>query len=322
MYGGYLSQKRQCQSQSIQNGQTTKSEGLTPTKSNLVKTFFVVHSHSGRSSLTLQHRMFPPKLAANLLDSVSMIFDIYGSSIYDIPSLHNGDQGEYLKPLTYGKVARKRAEVIINWTLTMKPKLNISRVIERNLIYVAASLLADPDTECLPYESRMIVGNVGRPGVSMMIPPADPVLRKPELESWRIINHESLTADSECTDMFDKTSLHLSFTGFEQPVGSTLKRGAHDLEACYLETVVTVFDGSEKVGDLAILDAMDGGVLLRKLPNSACPHSLRPLQCPRWLVVDSWAELLEMPRGRTCIIRAHGNGLSRLATLLDPDLGL
>ncbi|TRX93447.1 hypothetical protein FHL15_005722 [Xylaria flabelliformis] len=342
-------------------------------------------------------------LDANLLNAVSIVFDIYSSSIYDLPSVQNGDQSEHLTSLTYGKVARKRTEVIINWTLTIKPKLNISRVqrrleapsrpqrkrtnetnrdsamllawslralstaadiwpshtnptislkvIERNLwaapwlpniddfhfelgrnlsqtfsciamletgdliipskelknvfamsirntIYVAASLLADPDTECLPYESRMIIGNVGRPGVSMMIPPADPVLRKPKLESWRVINHEQLTADSKCTDMFDRTSLHLSFTGFEQPVGSTLKQGAQDLEACYLETVVTVFDGSEKIGDLAILDAMDRGLLLKKLTNSPCPHPLRPSQCPRWLVVDSWAELLEIPRGR------------------------
>ncbi|KAI0182645.1 hypothetical protein EV127DRAFT_378372 [Xylaria flabelliformis] len=303
----------------------------------------------------------------------------------------NGDQGEHSTSLNYGKVARKRTEVIINWTLAIKPKLNISRVqrrpetpsrpqrkrtnetsrdsamllawslralstaadiwpshtnptislkvIERSLwaapwlpniddfhfelgrnlsqtfsciamletgdliipskelknvfamsirntIYVAASLLADPDTECLPYESRMIIGNVGRPGVSMMIPPADPVLRKPKLESWR------------------------------QPVGSTLKQGAQDLEACYLETVVTVFDGSEKIGDLAILDAMDRGLLLKKVTNSPCPHPLRPSQCPRWLVVDSWAELLEIPRGRVCIIRAHGNALSRLAALV------
>ncbi|KAI1747770.1 hypothetical protein F4782DRAFT_535045 [Xylaria castorea] len=308
-------------------------------------------------------------LNTNLLNVVSIVFDIYGSSIYDLPSLQNGDQGAHLTSLTYEKVARKRTEVIINWTLTIKPRLSISRVqrrlktpsrskrkrknetsrdsamllawslralstaadiwpshtnasislkvIEhslwsapwlpniddlhfesgrnlsqtfsciamletgdliipskelknvfaisiRNTIYVAASLLADPDTECLPYESRMIVGNVGRPGVSMMVPPADPVLRKPKLESWRVINHEQLTADGKCTDMFDRRSLHLSFTGFEQPVGSTLKQGAQDLEACYLETVVTVFDGSEKIGDLAILDAMD------RVPSMAC----------------------------------------------------
>ncbi|KAI0448406.1 hypothetical protein F5B21DRAFT_121710 [Xylaria acuta] len=164
--------------------------------------------------------------------------------------------------------------------LPRKELKNVFAMAIRNTIYVAASLLADSGTKCLPCESRMIVGNAGRPGLSMMIPAVDPILRSPKLESWSMINHELLTADSKCTDMFNKTSLHLSFTGFEQPVGSALKRGAQDLAACYLETVVTVFDGSDKVGDLAIPRAIQGNAIVRRLPNSACSHSLRPLQCP------------------------------------------
>ncbi|KAI0434374.1 hypothetical protein F5Y09DRAFT_296095 [Xylaria sp. FL1042] len=201
---------------------------------------------------------------------------------------------------------------------------NVFAISIRNTIYAAASLFADPYTICSWREVRMIYGNVGRPGVSMMIPPANPQLRKPNLETWRLINHETFTANNQCDDMFSKTSLHLSFTGYEQPFVAIERHGARDLEAYYLETVVTVFDGRERVGDLDILHAFDvvnysgePGVTVPVLnivsTASVCPHSLRPSQCPRWIVVASWEELLEMPSGKVCIVRAHGNALSRLA---------
>ncbi|KAI0534981.1 hypothetical protein GGR58DRAFT_29642 [Xylaria digitata] len=182
----------------------------------------------------------------------------------------------------------------------------------RNTIYAAAALLTDPYTYCPMHEMRMIYGNVGRPGVSLMIPPADPVLRKPKLESWMLINHEPFTPDGKCEDMFGKTSLHLAFTGYEQPVLSA-NHGARDLEACYLETVIAGFDGRERVGDLDILRAAYRRFF--RLPTvPACSHFSRPLPFPRWIVVDSWDELLGMPSQNICIIRAHGNALSRLAT--------
>ncbi|KAI1424138.1 hypothetical protein F5Y12DRAFT_754138 [Xylaria sp. FL1777] len=213
---------------------------------------------------------------------------------------------------------------------------NVFAISTRNTIYAAAALLADPYTDCPQYEMRMIYGNVGRPGVSMMIPPTSPLLREPSLESWRLINHEQFKADSQCDDMFGRTSLHLSFTGYEQPVATTVKHGARDLEACYLETVVTVFDGRERVGDLDILGAFDktervdekdisdymvgvgkinDTLVLSRMPAFPdCPHSSRPSPCPRWIVLASWEELLEMPSQGVCIVRAHGNALSRLAT--------
>ncbi|KAI0811329.1 hypothetical protein GGR55DRAFT_642557 [Xylaria sp. FL0064] len=190
----------------------------------------------------------------------------------------------------------------------------------RNTIYAAAALFTDPYTPLTWEEMRMIYRNVGRPGVSMMIPPGDPQLRKPNLESWRLINHDSLTADNQCDDTFCETSLHLSFTGYEQPFVPDERHGARDLEAYYLETVVTVFDGRERVGDIDVLRAFDAtGARLDLVldivpPSSGCPHPLRPSQSPRWIVVASWEELLEMPRVKVCIVKAHGNALSRLAT--------
>ncbi|KAI0506278.1 hypothetical protein F5B22DRAFT_624291 [Xylaria bambusicola] len=190
---------------------------------------------------------------------------------------------------------------------------NVFAISIRNTIYAAAALLADPYTLCPQHEMRMIYGNVGRPGVSMMIPPASPLLRKPKLESWRLINHEPFTY-SQCDNMFGRTSLHLAFTGYEQPVVTTAKHGARDLEACYLETVVTVFDGRERVGDLDILGAIDNAVFDIMPTNTACAHPSRPSQCPRWIVVASWEELLELPSGKVFLVKAHGNALSRLAT--------
>ncbi|KAJ3576482.1 hypothetical protein NPX13_g3687 [Xylaria arbuscula] len=190
---------------------------------------------------------------------------------------------------------------------------NVFAISIRNTIYAAAALLADPYTHCPQHEMRMIYGNVGRPGVSMMIPPASPQLRKPKLESWRLINHEPFT-DSQCDNMFGSTSLHLAFTGYEQPVVTTAEHGARDLEACYLETVVTVFDGRERVGDLDILGAIDNAVFDIMPTNTECAHSQRPSQCARWIVVASWEELLELPTGNFFLVKAHRNALARLAT--------
>jgi hypothetical protein len=95
-------------------------------------------------------------------------------------------------------------------------------------IFAATRLLIDPYEECEESELRQIVGNVGRAGASMLIPPGNPVLRKPGIGSWQAINHEPFTLETECQDYFDKTSLHLSFTRYEQPVASAVHHGAQD----------------------------------------------------------------------------------------------
>jgi len=183
-----------------------------------------------------------------------------------------------------------------------------------NSIYAAAGLLADPHHVVEGHELRRIVGNVGRAGVSMLIPPANPIIRKVDLDNWQLINHARFVPSAGCGDFFDNTSLHLSFTGYEQPVAAALHHGAHDIEASYVETLVSVFDGSTKVADLDVLKALGSSQLVRMPPRTECEHGDdAPDSAVGWISIDSWVELRELPDRKTSIIRAHGNSLARLA---------
>ncbi|CAJ2505691.1 Uu.00g130850.m01.CDS01 [Anthostomella pinea] len=184
-----------------------------------------------------------------------------------------------------------------------------------NSIYAAASLFADPYDVCQGYELRRIVGNVGRAGVSMLVPPINPKLQNPRADTWNVINHEAFTGKTQCLNNFENTSLHLSFTGYEQPVPGGVVNGSRDVGACYLETVISVFDRGRKVGDLDILKGIDDSMFSRL---STCTHTSNwSIDCDsmslQWTCIDSWEEMLDMPDNRTCIVRAHKNALSRIA---------
>jgi hypothetical protein len=80
-------------------------------------------------------------------------------------------------------------------------------------IYIAASLLCDPSEVPESYELRRVTGNTGHPGISFMIPPPSPEIKKRTLGNWRQVNHHDF--DGKAQDSFQSTSLHLSFTGYK-----------------------------------------------------------------------------------------------------------
>lgn len=181
-----------------------------------------------------------------------------------------------------------------------------------NSIYAPSALLNDPYDLCEEFELMRIVGNVGKPGLTMMIPPSDPQIMRPEYERWQVINHARF--DATCHDYFSKTSLHLSFSGYEQPVASSVKHGAQDVEAQYLETLVSVYDGKRWIADLDILAALGNSQVKRlKMPDT-CDHDKRINTAPLWISVDCWDELIDIVQ-EVSIVRAHGNFLARLAAV-------
>ncbi|KAI0895956.1 hypothetical protein F4806DRAFT_502786 [Annulohypoxylon nitens] len=182
-----------------------------------------------------------------------------------------------------------------------------------NSIIAAASLLADPFDAQTEKGLRSIIGNVGRPGVSMLIPPTNLNLAKTELDAWKVISHDRFSG--KCSDSFGQTSVHLSFTGYEQSIASTVLHGARDLVACYLETAVSVFDGRKWIGDMDILHTLYGKDITRVSRAPECNHTATDCHpIDSWVSINSWEELLELPSKRNVIITAHGNPLSRLAT--------
>lgn len=126
-------------------------------------------------------------------------------------------------------------------TLDIEPKMlkEVMALSSGNSIYVAAPLLCDPYEVPEPYEIRRVVGNVGRAGIAMLIPPQNPRVREPKLESWNLINHADFNGTTE--DCFKNTTLHLSFTGYEIPI-DTSSHGHQDVEVFLIESLVSVHD--------------------------------------------------------------------------------
>lgn len=189
---------------------------------------------------------------------------------------------------------------------------NVFAISVGNSIYAPTALFNDPYELCEDFEIMRIVGNVGKPGLTMMIPPSHPQVIESEHDRWHVVNHEPF--DATCHDYFDKTSLHLSFTGYEHTVGSTVEHGAVDVTAQYLETLVSVYDGKRWIADLDILSALGNARVKRlRIPDS-CAHDGSTLQRLRWISIDCWDELVDMT-DETNIVRAHGNSLARLAAV-------
>ena len=115
---------------------------------------------------------------------------------------------------------------------------------------MAATLLCDPSEVTEPFEIRRVLGNVGRAGITMLIPPQSPCVRESKLESWNLINHADF--DGTLEDCFKNTTLHLSFTGEEIPI-SKGTYGGQDTEVFLLESLVSVYDQGQWIADLNVL---------------------------------------------------------------------
>ena len=147
-------------------------------------------------------------------------------------------------------------------------------------LYVASALMQDPyeqvdedphsTVKCQPVYH--IIGNIGRPGITFLVSPENPMMKQPELSDWPLISHEPF--DGTVIDSFATTTLHVSCTSTSAPLEIKFS-GAHDIELYFLETVVSVHDMGSWIADLDILGAMK----LRK--QNPPPYGLRIIQpCP------------------------------------------
>jgi hypothetical protein len=160
-------------------------------------------------------------------------------------------------------------------------------------IYVAAPLLDDPSARPEPQEVRHIVGNIGRAGLALLIPPTAPRKKQPDLESYQLVNHYPY--DGKFEDSFQSTSLHLAFSGYELPL-DVGEHGGRNREAFFLESLVSVHDRGEWIADLDILSTFDSP-RFRRIIDQPCCRASHPGQVPNFPLVsiDSWQELLDVP---------------------------
>ncbi|EXJ76631.1 uncharacterized protein A1O5_01139 [Cladophialophora psammophila CBS 110553] len=186
-------------------------------------------------------------------------------------------------------------------------------------IYVERPLLTDPSGPGEPNKVIRLDGNVSKSGLMLMIPPAEPMISEPNPDSWRIVEREEYEGQPE--DCFSRTSLHLSFTNWSAPVSTgAAGRGRRSAEACLVETLVSVPDRGQWIGDLDVLTALRRGC---SQPDHKffychpCGHDLSRLgekqSYPDCIVaIRSWEEFLDRPNN-PAVVQAHENWEATLA---------
>ncbi|KPM45760.1 hypothetical protein AK830_g794 [Neonectria ditissima] len=184
------------------------------------------------------------------------------------------------------------------------------------------------------------LGNVGKYGISLLIPPPELKMRKPDCGQWNVINHD--VWDGTSADSFGETSLHLFLTEYRVPY-TTNHRGNRDIQAFFQEAAISIYDGKTWIGDIDILKALghSSGTLLR-VPE-LCKHGV--LEEEQWppsgrggaskrkkqvqqetlakeiSCADNWYELIDKP-DHPVLVRSRGNWLGRLAaTSISVQLG-
>lgn len=176
-------------------------------------------------------------------------------------------------------------------------------------MYVAAVVLFDPFEQPEAHELRRIVGNIGHPGISLLVAPEEPRIRPPSNE-YTAISHVSY--DFQRQNNFAGTSLHLSFTDWRFP----LEAGGHrtiDQGVIVVEAVISVLDRGKWVADLDML-CIDFEALYRII-NECDKHQRGDHDLEYdYTSIDNWDELLDSPEG-VGIFRAHGNWAARLAAV-------
>jgi hypothetical protein len=160
---------------------------------------------------------------------------------------------------------------------------------------------------------RRILGNIGKPGLTFLLPPQEPISRDINTEGWNIDRYRRF--DGTKAQSFENTSVHLSFTEYHVPLfdGS---RGAQDNQISFLESIISVQDKGKWVADVDPLSFFSSHSHLR-CPDThiSCQHTADHIPDQDITAVDTWDELLDVPTG-AFVVRTGDNWVGRLASTL------
>ncbi|GKT61446.1 hypothetical protein ColTof3_08785 [Colletotrichum tofieldiae] len=143
-----------------------------------------------------------------------------------------------------------------------------------NSIYAAEYLLQDPYKSDKSATASMhgicrILGNIGYPGIVMLVPPPEPLSLKLGSSIGRHVSADRFSGDA--TDRFRTTSMHLRCTDFTIRVAGA--QGAVDGDVVIREALVQVFDGPKWVTDLDLLASLNHQSLRRIHDCNCSPNS-------------------------------------------------
>lgn len=197
---------------------------------------------------------------------------------------------------------------------TLKDVMAIS---SGNSLFIAQQLLCNPAPKKV-VESRTIVhvlGNIGKPGVALLVPPGQPEIRQHLSDDWHLSNH--LPFDGRRVDgNFEATSLHFSLTGYQSPVSINVS-GLRGFDAYFLESRVSLMDGTKWVADLDILKAFerDPGVKRSLDYDGSCRRNPTIDKLSMTVTpIDCGEEYLDPPEGIRAV-RAGTHWMARLAAI-------
>ncbi|KAH8724881.1 hypothetical protein GQ44DRAFT_682358 [Phaeosphaeriaceae sp. PMI808] len=183
-------------------------------------------------------------------------------------------------------------------------------------LFVATHLLVGPwDSQKLKSSSICrIRGNIGRPGIAMMVPPPDLQMKQRNSANWQLINHTPF--DGVLMDSFTGTSLHLSFTEYNRPVDLGI-HGVRDADMYFIEAYVQVCFKGKWIGDIDIISGSENKNFHIFDPellslNEPCLHAAKGIRAFRVVAVDNWDEFIDNPKDGI-VVRAKDNWLARLA---------
>ncbi len=162
-----------------------------------------------------------------------------------------------------------------------------------------------------PYEYTRLLGNIGKPGLSLLTCPSDLMIGKSEPGSWKTANYSRF--DREVYDSFGNTSMHLQLLDWSQPLSSTDSVGQLTPEASLVEAVVSIRDRGLWVGDVDISAALSHPSVFFGNPPHNHDHADDRGDDVYMTALDSWDEVLDSPKRGLAVVRCHQNWIARLA---------
>ncbi|KEY65335.1 hypothetical protein S7711_01846 [Stachybotrys chartarum IBT 7711] len=175
-------------------------------------------------------------------------------------------------------------------------------------IFVAGRLLSDPSTKSQGAHIRHLVGNIGHPGMVLLVSPLEPRIR-PLKHDAQLVEHQPY--DGKYDNRFRGTSLHLSFTTWKMAL-DWHNTGEIDQEIFLLESVVAVQDNGNWIADIDVIEIEKGGTDVIEQFNCTEECASKALDHSDVVSIDCWEELLDPPPC-TGVFRARGNWAARLA---------
>ncbi|KAI1320519.1 hypothetical protein F5Y16DRAFT_417425 [Xylariaceae sp. FL0255] len=183
-------------------------------------------------------------------------------------------------------------------------------------ILVRSELLNDPWPKTGAARSKSpfsrLLGNVGKPGVTLLYTPSDLMCANRDPGAWRMANYAQF--DGKFIDCFQQTSMHLKMLEWTQPVTDDETSGQLTVEVHFVEAVISVHDRGVWLGDIDILSALNRAnvtqfnCLQTHHKSEVVGHNADSI-----IALDTWDEVLDCPQDGIGIVRARGNWVARLA---------